>query len=89
MGTLSPFHHLTISLFQAALDFLDEHIQHFGDLDSFDFTRVHFFLADVVNAVGDFELSQEFGHRAGGDIQIGNKTSCRVSTPSFCDIGRH
>ncbi len=65
------------------LDFLNKHIDHFGDLNSFDFTRVHFFLADIVNAVVNFELSQEFGHRAGGDIQIGNKTSYRVSTPAF------
>jgi hypothetical protein len=85
--TISPFHHFTISLFQSALDFLDEHIEHFGDLNSFDFARCHFFLTYIVNAVGNFKLSQEFGHRASGDIQIGNKTSCRVSTPTFCNIG--
>jgi hypothetical protein len=60
--TISPLHPLTLSLFQAALDLLDKHVQHFGYLNSFDFTRFHFFLTDIVNPVRNFKLSQEFRH---------------------------
>ena len=60
--TLLPFHSFTILLFQAALDFLDKHIKHFGDFNAFEIQVNCFLFADVTNSARNFKLSQEFRH---------------------------